>query len=331
MKSIIDVVRLDSHAPFVGRAAARSMVGSLNFTIANLVASKVRQRRVAGVPAEDDRLQPATRASLEALQEKYGNTLDIRSEIDEHDRGQAHEDRIREEQGFVVVQDPMELAGLLKVVRDALAEDLLLHAQMLRNPLDPKGGTYADPFHVAPSLEESFLKQLANQPKVNEAQATAQARALELDPADVIRVLQRQQEVGLRFLKENKEELLALINEVGARKPDGGVYSTEDAAEVEAKLPGIHRARLFVSADRGLWYETDRTINMRLRGHPDALGNLKLLDGKREEVHALFKQLMQNGNVHRDIDEAVRRGATWPALLPLRKRVSELAAEAKAA
>ena len=319
MRPILDLTRINTAYPFIGRAAQRQMCGSINFTIANLVSSSIRARlRGEAVDSLVD---------LSPLIQKYGNTLDQRNEDDEATRGLETEAKQREEQGFVPTVDFMRLAGQLKVIRDALAEDLDSHAQLLKNPMDPKGGTYKDPYHVAPTLEQSFQRQLSQQPKVNVAHATAQAEALDLDPADVIRVQQRQMETGLRFLRDNKAELMALLSELGAQRSDGTPYSTADADEVLLVIPAIHHARLYVNADKGLWYERDRAIGMMVRSHPDGLGNIKLLDASRLEIHKDFSKWMTSGNVRMDLDTAVQRGATWPTLMDLPKSASVLAAE----
>lgn len=327
--TLLQKIRVNKSYPFVGRAAGRSITGTLGFLISNIVASEIR-KRTTGVPVEDAGLSPS---KVDALLAKYGNTVDARNEQDEASRGAAHLDKLREEQGLVVNADPMELAGKLNIIRLSIAEDLLANAQMMVNPLDPKGSTYPNPYDVAPSLDESFERQVSQQPRINEVQLKAQAAALNLPYEDVLRVTRARQEAGVRFLKAHKEEILSMLATLGASDSQGNQLSTDDAESVELGLPPIQRARLYVAADRGLWYERDRAIGLYMRGHPDGEGNIKIVDGTREEIHADFNRLMRTDSWKRSIEDAVARGAQYPVLLalPSKATTAKLATAAKAA
>jgi hypothetical protein len=316
---LLTKIRINTSYPFLGRAAGRSIVGTLNFTIVNAAANELR-KRTNGVPVLPVDLDP--------LMAKYGNTLDNRNEQDELSRSAAHDQQLREEQGFATKLDPMELAGRLKVIRDAIAEDLDEHAGLMRNPLDPRGGTFKNPYDVAPMIEDSFQRQLKQQPRVNEVMIRAQADALDIPFEDALRVTKAGQEAGLRFLKDNRDELMVLIQTLSASAPDGSLMSTADAEDVFETLPAIQKARLYVAADRGLWYERDRVIRMLMNGHPDAAGNRKLIDGLRIDIHGEFERIMRQPDFRREIDEAVQRGAKWPVLLDLPKSVQTAVAKA---
>lgn len=310
---LLDKVKVNASFPFVGRAASRSIVSSLNFTIASMVANAVRNN-MFGVPAEtgdtpDLKLSPGEHVpgpGIDGFNEAYAAAEEAR-----------HEAQMRHEQGYVVDVPPLELAGMLKVIRDHLAENLLENAGMRQNPLDPKRGLYPDPYHVGESLSVSFAKQMEMAPRVSEAQVRAQAEALNLDFEDCMRVTKQRQERGARFLKDNREEILQMLDNLGAIDAEGNPYGTADAEEVFEKLPAIHRARMYVSADRGLWYERDRAIGMMMRGHPDGPANIKLIDAARQEIHDEFDRFMKREDVRRDISDAVQRGATWPTLIDL--------------
>lgn len=310
MSKILNLVRIDPSMPFLGRAAQRSMVGTLNFTISNLLTADIR-KRMQGVPVD------ANGVDIDPLLQKYGNTLDRRNEQDEAARGEEHEQHMREEQGFEVGIPPIELAARLKIVRDWLADDLDEHAGLIRNTLDPRGGVIKNPYDVARSLEDSFAQQLVQQPRVNEVLLKAQADALGIPFEDALRVTKQRQEAGIRFMKANQKEILGMLQTLSASGPDGHALTTADAEDVEPALPAIHRARLYVAADRGLWYERDRAINMVLRGHPDGNGNVKLVNGKRVEIHAEFNRLMRIPDFKAEIGKAVERGAMWPTLIEL--------------
>lgn len=353
---LLDKIKIEKPFPFIGRAASRGVVGTLNFTIAALAASHIR-RRNQGVPVEE--LHRPTQEQLNALKARYGNTLDARNEVDEHLRGQEHEAQQRDVMGYGAIQDPLELAGLLKVVRDSVAEDLNANARMLVNPLDPHGSLYMDPYETAEPLEASFVKQLEKAPKINEDRARAQAEALGLPVEDVLRVLRAEQEAGQRFLREHRQEIHGFLQTITAsrglaaneselhgylcvdnkpcdpkrdvfekdtgRKDEHGrpitikavVMTPEEADTAFAKLPAIRQANLYVAADRGLFYENDRWIKARLRSHPDALSNLKAINKARTDIHEEFKRRMQQPSFDREIKEAVERGANWPVLTPI--------------
>lgn len=311
MRSIIDITRINKTYPFVGRAAMRSMTGTLNFTIANLCAADIRAKTVGG-------LMPGG-VDLNPLLAKYGNTLDKRNEQDEAARGAAHENAMREEQGFNGPVPPLEMAGRLKIIRDVMAADMEDNCVLLPNPLKP-GSTYIDPWSIATPLEDSFRKQLLQVPKVNEKNVEAMCKAVGIPTVtmdDIRLVMTGQQEAGIRFLKAHGEDILAYFANLTAKGSDGHTLTLDDAVDIEMALPAQRRASLFVAADRGLWYERQRQIGLIMRSHPDAAGNMKFVDGTREEIHAEFEKLMADPVFKAGIDEAVQRGSRWPVLLDL--------------
>lgn len=350
---LLDKVEITKPFPFIGRAASRGMVGTLNFTIAALAASHIRKRN-QGVPVEE--LSRPTQEQLNALQERFGNTLDARNEIDGIQRGAEHEAQQREVMGYGAIQEPLELAGLLKVVRDSLAHDLDSNARMLTNELGQHKVTYLDPYEAAEPLEASFIKQLEKAPKINEARCEAEARMFGVPLETVIRLRQQEQEAGQRFLRENRQEIHKFLQTIVAdrgladnetvqhgylcvdgvpcdprrdvfekdtgKKDDRGqaitiqaVLMTPDEADTAfAKLPAIRQASLYVAAVRGLFYENDRWLKSYMRGHPDGKGNLKALSTAYQDIKAEFNRRMDQPSFKREIGEAVERGAQWPVL-----------------
>lgn len=343
---LLDKVKIQKPFEFIGRAAQRSMIGTLNFSISNLATRAIRLK-LANAAAEGDVekvLQKPTAQALKDLQQKFsggggGNTLDARNELDEAERGREHEEQMRQDQGYTVQEDPLEMAGRLLVVRDCLAADMNDHAVLRRNPLDPHGAMYKDPYSLAPTLEQTFIRQLEQAPKVNEKRARAQAEAMKLPYESVLRVLRAEQEASQRFLKANKDDIHGFLTSLKAYRPlrddedpdefkaqgievtvdkDGRKsipWQNEDADYIFENLPAIRQAGLYVAADRGLWYEMDRWIRARLRSHPDSLGNMKAIVAARQDIHAEFGRRMANPAFKQEISEAVERGATWPTLL----------------
>jgi hypothetical protein len=305
---ILQMLRIDTAFPYVGRAAQRSVVGTLNFTISNLVASDMRRKRL-GTPV----VAKVGQTDLTPLIEKYGNTLDKRNEEDqeiEAEQREAEKPQSEPRTDFAQVP-PMILAGKLKAIRDSMAKDLDEHASLLQDPLSPNNPPYKNPYDVGASLEESFMRQLSLTPKVDRKKAQVVADIHGLDVEDVVRILQQQQEFGQKFINDNKDELLSVLKSLP--------HSDQEPEAAYAELPAIQKARVYVSADRGLWYERDRAIKLVVRGHPDGLANLAMIDSSRSDLHKSFNWLMKQDNFHREIDEAVRRGATWPVLIDLPK------------
>jgi hypothetical protein len=262
-------------------------------------------------------------------------TLDKRNEEDAAREGQTHSEALREEQGNEIQkEDPRILAGKLKVMRDAFALELERHATPIPNPLGKRGDVYLNPYEVAEPLMVTLGKQLERPINVNHDMIRAQALALGLDPADIERIQIRQPEAGLRFLKENRKEIIAMFDSLEAYKRPEGMEGDENRAyheddkhlptleaveELETEIPAIHRARLYVNAERGFFYERDRWISAMIKRHPEAATHLKILDGCREYLHKEYNHLMSRPDFCAEISKAVEGGATWPTLLDLPK------------
>lgn len=350
MSNLLKCTEINSSFPFAGRAARREMIRGLNFTIANLMTGVVRQRALAAMapqtvnPGQADIENPYPKVDLQPLVDKFGldkvNTLDERNEQDANTHGTEVAGDLREEQGLQPVKaDPRILAGKLKVIRDALAIDLEKYAHPIPNPLGRPGETYLNPYEIGEPLLVTLEKQIRRPVQVNRDLIRAQAEALGLDPIDVERIQLRQQEASLRFLKENRAEIVRMVESLQAFKPAEGkdgdanrvVHEIDDRYEptlasvedLELDIPAIHRARLYVNAERGFFYERDRWISAMIRRHPEAATHLKILDGCREAIHKAFDMLMQNPRIAAEISAEVLQGATYPTMFDLPKPQTE--------
>lgn len=355
MTQITKVALIHPSYPFAGRAAQREIVRGLNFTITNLMSAVIReQARMALVPIvnpspssienpyagiEED--EPDV--NVGPLLQKYGpqHTLDQRNDEDLSKEGEKVSNALHEERGLEPVkEDPRILAGKLKVIRDAFAFNLDKYAKPIPNPLGKRGETYLNPYEIAEPILVTLAKQMARPVTVNRDILRAQAEALDLDPVDLERIQIRQQQAGLKFLKENKKELLAIFAELEAYRPGLGMEgdlnhdapkhdderyeaTLEAIDDLELEIPAIHRARMYINAERGYFYERDRWITAMVKRHPEAAVHLKIIEGCRVYAHKEFNSLMDNPKFYDEINREVLNGATWPTMMDLPKKATE--------
>lgn len=286
MTSILHCTEIDPANKFVGRAAQRQIVSGLNFAILNLLQRNLEER---------------ARGSENTTDRPYSNAEDVGHNF-------AH-------------QDPQFVAGQLKVIRNAFASSLLAHATVKRNFKDPTRKNYLDPYEVGETFEQTIRKQIERLSPVDRKRATAKAAILGAEVEDVIRVELIQHETRVKFLLAHQAALLREFDDLDQSRVDGRRWdgTLEEVEEMELLIPAIHRARLYVNAERGLFYERDRAIVMFIRRRPEAKGNLSLVDIARAMIHKHFDELMKDPEFYKQIDEAVRRGAKWPTLMDLPK------------
>ena len=313
-------IRFDPSMPFVARAAGRSIVGTLNFAIVNLAAQELRNRRFGQTAVEGGEHADGDAPSNEP-------TLDARNEIDQNEvQGDKVEQQLRDDQGFEVGVEPLVLASQLKFIRDVIADDLDANAGLRRNPLN--GKLMKNPFDLAQPISESFARQLALAPRVDMSMITKVAKVVGLTPEDVIRVVEQRHKSANKFLSDNAAELFSIIDNLGTPiGDDGHPFEPADDESVLDRLPALNQARLIVAADRGLWYERERQVQGYMRGNPNALGNIGIIDGVRKQLHNDYAIFMAKPHMRTEIEEAVNRGAAWPVLIKLVK-VDEKAAAA---
>lgn len=317
---LLNRIKFDPSMPFIARAAGRSMVGTLNFAIVNLVSQELRNRRYGETVAEVNQ-------NPEGELSTTPPNLDDRNEIDVNEKqGREVENQLREDQGFDVGMEPLVLASMLKFLRDTIADDLDANAGLRRNPLT--GKLMKNPFDLAQPISESFTRQLALAPRIDMTIAGKIAKVVGLTAEDVVRVAEQRHKNANKFLQDNAAEMFSIIDNLGSPVGDDGhVFEPSDDETVLDRLPAMNQARLIVAADRGLWYERERQVQGYMRGNPNALGNIGIIDGVRKQLHTDYAVFMSRGPIRQEIEEAVNRGATWPQLIKL-VHVDEKAAAA---
>lgn len=305
MTSVLPQFRYNADRPIIARSALRQLGQSLNFSIVALAMSHLRSLRFGQTLPDAD--------------EHYGQTVDSRNEIDTEVDGNALESQLREEQGFEVVMKPLDLAARLKVIRDSCAAELEKHAGLRKNPLT--GKMFKNPFDLVPPLEESVAWQLTTDVRIDDAVVKNTAAVVGLDEASIRLQLEKQHQTQQKFLKDNAAELYTIIDSLIVKGQDGHAFGIEDDESVEAMLPAINRARLFVAADRGLWNARNRMVGSYIRGNPEALTNIGLIDGEREMLHMKYAAFLKEPGIKDEIGEAVERGARYPTMLALFPKV----------
>ena len=286
--SLLMKLKFDTKVPLIARTGGRALVGSINFSISNLIQQHLRQERfglpAAGVDQYNDEI-----AGAEAAEEATRN---------------------REEQGYSIAEPPLKLAAKLKQIRDSLQQDLVDHAAqrpMVTNP----SKTMPDTFHVGLAFEESLDFQTKMQVRISEPQVIAEAKALDIDPQEIRQALITRHSRQMNFLKDNAKHIVELYNGLST-----GVMEIEDADDVFNGLPAVVRMRLAAAADRVLFNARAREIQRHMAGQPDAAGNLALLDGTRREIQAEVGFWLEEPHFKREVDEALSRGVMLPQWSP---------------
>lgn len=303
--SILAQFRFQTDRPVIARAALRGIGAQLNFSIVALVTQHLRSIKFGtAVPETDDH---------------FGHDVDQRNDIDTAIEGDVIEKRMREEQGFAVVMEPLDLAARLKVIRDSCAAELDAHAGWRLNPLTNQ--EFKNPFDLVSPLHESVSWQLAQPARIDKAVVANTAAVLGLDEDSIRIQLEKQHESSQKFLKDNAAEVFVIIDNLEYKGQDGHAMTIADDETVEERLPALNRARLYVAADKGLWTQRNREVGAYMRGAPNALGNIGIIDGEREQLHAKFKILMAKQHIKDEINDAVSRGARQPVLMALFPKV----------
>lgn len=285
----------------ITRAALRGIGSSLNFSLVTLASQHLRSLRYGVAVPEVD--------------EHYGHSLDQRNEIDLEIEGETVEAAVREEQGFAYTLSPIQLAGYLKVIRDSIAAELLPYAGMRMNPITKVKYPYE--FDIVPAIENSLNYLLGLPAKISEAAVANTVAVLRIDEHSVRQMLERDHAIQQKFLKDNKLELLGIINDLSATGEDGHAFGIDDDETVEERLPAINRARLYVSADNGLVSRRQVDVKAYSRGNPNAFGNIGMVDGERNLLRAKFNEFMKQDHIKDEIAEAVSNGAKMPILKDL--------------
>lgn len=304
---MLALIKFDPSRPVIARAAGRGVVGSANFALRGLCERILRQKRFGGG-------EKVTEASgIDGMNEEAADGAAI-----------AEAARIREEQGHDTGMPMSEQAALLKLVRDAINEDLIEHAAQKPMLTDPNK-TMPDMFHVGAAFEESLdwaLRQKVNLPSMSRIEA--EAKALNVTVEDIKRIVTERHVSNLQFLRDNKEDIISTYHGLVAYGADGHAYGYGDAVAVFDRLPAMTQLRLYKAADTGLYKQRDKEIGWHLGISPrpagmnaeDCAGNVTIIDGTRRELLLEVAELMKKPAFARDYDEARSRGANPPVFSP---------------
>ncbi len=290
--SLIMKMLFNPSAAIVARSMSRAVIGSLHFSISNLIQQSIRAERF-GAPLPEAGGIDAANEALAA-----------------HAEGEETA-RVRAEQGFEVNGDPLETAARLKTIRDYLANDLLANAA-LRASLTQPGVSFPDPYHLGGTFEDSLKFQIGLKPRISEAQIKAEAKALNVEESAVRDAIVANHTRQVAFLEENRDDIVRIYN---------GLVTTDDGDPEVAfeKLHPMLRLRLAAKADSGLYQARMREIQAHLRGGPravEAKGNVALCDGTRRDVLAEVQRWMKDAAFKGAVDSAVERGQTMPTFSP---------------
>jgi hypothetical protein len=301
--TILGQFRFRSEAPVISRAALRGIASSINFSLINLVAQHLRSKAFGQVVDQTD--------------DHYGHNLDQRNEIDADVAGAVELQQRREEQGFAVGLAPLDLAARLKVIRDSVAQELDKNAGLRLNPLTNL--KFKNEFDIASPISNS-LAWLTSQPaRIDEAVVRNTSLVVGMDEASVRVLLEKQHQTQVKFLQDNAGEIQGIIDSLEYIGADGHAFGIDEDETVETRLPSLNRARLFMAADNGLWTARNREVASFIRGNPNALANIGMIDKERELLSFKFDRLLKVEAIKLDIDDAVSRGARKPTLKPLYK------------
>lgn len=299
--SVLSQFRWNTDRAVIVRAALRGVASSINFSLIALATSHLRSLRFG--------------KAVEEVDSHFGHNVDQRNEIDLEIEGNQIEAQLREDQGFAIQLPPLELAAMLKVIRDSCDAELDAHASLRMNPLTRQ--RYKYPFDIVAPLSESLVFMLSREAQISEAMVQNTMKVLGADEQSIRLVLQQDHERQRKYLKDNAHEILSIIDSLEAKGQDGHVLGIQDDETVEERLPALNRARLYVAADNGL--VSRRLVDFRafMRGNPDALGNIGMIDGERKILRLKFVNFMKAPEIKDEIADAVSRGAKAPQLQAL--------------
>ena len=284
---MLNSIAINSNYPVIGRYPQRTVVATLNATIINLVNQDIRAKRQTMTEAPGVEVPTEEEALLE----------------------QQHEDQQRSEQGFTIALKPLELAAMLKLIRDSLADDLLKHAGILPS-LDGKTRVY-NPFDLALNIENTLDFRIKQEPApYSEAVVNAYIKALGVTRDEVLIAQAAQHKTEVTFLKNNREDILQTIEGL-----DCG-YTLDEAEIVFDKLPPIHQLRLYAAAMRGVGKGRQNELNGFIRRRPDAAGNMAMLDSLLRDLFYKLDRLMELPTTKNALEEASERGLSIPTFPP---------------
>lgn len=298
--NLFDKIRFNSASPVVARAAGSALVGSLNFSVSNLIQRHLKNERY-GMP---------TPGGIDAANEEIAE-------------GAAQEEaaRVRIEQGFDAVHKPLELAASLKCVRNYVQGHLLENAGKRPDPSNP-GKDMVDRFHVGRDFADSLEFQARARMKMGEGEAAALAAKFAAVGATVehVRIAEnRRNNRQSSFVVDNRGEILACYERLICTGEDGHVMGIEQAETVFDRLPAMAQLRMVVAADKGLYNAWLSELERALNGSGEALGNMSFLVKAREELAAVGNSWLKDPKFAKEIKDTLDQGGTMPAWAPATK------------
>lgn len=293
------LIEVDTSHKFVGQAASRGVANAINFFLINTASSIIRQRRT-GVPEPTD-IEPNPVNNIDNYDEAAKDLAEAEDTAEN-----------REEQGFYVPDDPVHVAGLLKVIFAHLYEDLAQYAQQIEYVSSP-GKYFLNPFDVPMTLSREIERQMRSvrgrSLALQQAEADDLGRPLEeIQAADGRKIAQR---VG--FMKENAKEIIALVDSWHLVE-DEAMMDHEQAYE---RLHPLQQLRLLSGADQGLFFAIGNQIENRQRlDNKTRKGNIILIEGKRNQILDEVDRLMRIDSFQRAVHAAEERGQSYPRFNP---------------
>lgn len=322
-----DVIEGHTPAPdIVYRAAARGVIGSINFALTVMAQQDVRARNTVT---------------------EAGANIDAYNAIYSKQEDESVEEQMQEEQGGSKKMPNAERGALLRGISLVLNADLESYADRIKvdHPRIPgKTMIIAEPMHVGEPLSVALERQIERQPRPSDAAMKARARALGVTEEEMIESERRAAAYQANFIKNNKATILETAMNYtfeNAYKKDK-LSPAEWKAKIEAmykldldtlfgKLPIIDQMRLLVAADNGLYFRrtSDAQAFVRDSRREDLMSNVGAYDAARIVLHKRIDEFVKDANVKRALIEARDRGERLPALKSLIVPIKEEAPAAK--
>lgn len=294
-KTLFEVMAFNTAFPAASRQAIKGLTGSLNFSIAAALSAHLREER--------------KRKPEDPSGEKSGPELETQA-IDEAN-GQDVEDQMRQDQGHDIEMRPLEVAKLLKAVRDHFAADLEIHAGVKYNPATKKDEP--DQFHMATPFENSLEFRATPNPRIDRKALKEMAELTGADESAVEANMKSNAERQAFFAKRESPVLLQMFMELEAKGEDGHALEAEACFD---RLPAIYQARIFAAADRACHTALNAAAADGLTGmRKDALADTAHLNGLRWEIRDAYAALRKVDRWKREYEAQIQRNRE-PSWLP---------------
>lgn len=299
MNNLFKLCEIEQSMKFVGQAAARGTCNAINFFLINTASNMIRQRR-AGIPE-------ATEQDPTPI-----NHIDNYDTAQKDQDDQDQTDDTRAEQGFTVPDDPVVVAGYVKVIFAELNEELLKHAGKVEYQSTP-GQFYPNPFEIPTTLAKEIDRQMRAARMPHEAILKNEAEILGRPIEEIIAAAGRKIAQRVGFIKENAKEIIELASNWHLEGDEAGM----DHESAYERLHPMQQLRLLAGADSGLWFAIGNQIqNPRRLDLREVRANIDLIEGRRTELLAEVSRLMRIDSFGRQVREAEDRGQVYPRFNP---------------